>query len=446
MGQGYESPATCSSRNFLQDFILTNVKGSDGDTDVYSIALSKSHDWGLDWSLGYAYTDSSDVNPMTSSVAFSNYVNVSVSDPNDPGVATSNYVVKNRFTLVANYRQAFFGDNETKITLYGRVNEGRPFSPVFVDGGFTFGDTLDDRHLLYIPTGPSDPNVSFGPNFDQQAFFSYLRSHGLMKYAGGVALETTTALKPGDYVVHLEHGVGIYRGIEKLFVRESTIEVAVIEYEGGDRLNVPLYRLDQIERYRAALDSDDTATPPRLHKLGGRRWKQQRDRTQAAIQEMTMELLQLYARRQLASRPAHVPDTAWQRQLESSFLFEDTPDQRTATTDVKRDMERPQPMDRLLVGDVGYGKTEVAVRAAFKAVQSGRQLAVLVPTTILAEQHARTFGERLADFPVRVATLSRFLTAAEQAKVVSGLAEGTVDIVHGALLTAQLLSLLSRRR
>jgi hypothetical protein len=177
----------CDDRQFAQDFILTNVEGDDGDTDVYSLALSKSYDWGLDWTLGYAYTDSSDVNPMTSSVAFSNYANVSVSDPNDPGVARSNYDIRNRFTLVANYRRAFFGDNETKITLYGRVNEGRPYSPVFVDGGFTFGDTLDDRHLLYIPTGPDDPNVTFGPGFDQDAFFAYLRTHDLTKYAGRVA-------------------------------------------------------------------------------------------------------------------------------------------------------------------------------------------------------------------------------------------------------------------
>jgi transcription-repair coupling factor (superfamily II helicase) len=152
---------------------------------------------------------------------------------------------------------------------------------------------------------------------------------------------------------------------------------------------------------------------------------------------MTEELLQLYARRHLASRPPHVPDTAWQRQLESSFLFEDTPDQRKATDDVKRDLERSQPMDRLLVGDVGYGKTEIAVRAAFKAVQSGRQVAVLVPTTILAEQHARTFGDRLADFPVRIATLSRFLTAAEQARTIASLADGTIDVVIG---THRLLS------
>ena len=180
-------PTNCEDRLFAQDFILTNVPGDDGNSDVYSLALSKTYDWGLDWTLAYAYTDSSDVNPMTSSVAFSNYVNVSVSDPNDPGAADSNYEIPNRFTLRANFSRAFFGDNMTNITLYGRVNEGRPFSAVFVDGGFTFGDTLNGRHLLYIPTGPSDPNVVFDPSFDQQAFFAYLDQSELSDYAGSIA-------------------------------------------------------------------------------------------------------------------------------------------------------------------------------------------------------------------------------------------------------------------
>jgi transcription-repair coupling factor (superfamily II helicase) len=270
---------------------------------------------------------------------------------------------------------------------------------------------------------------------DHEIFRRERRVRRARRYvSGGVE---SLALKAGDYVVHLEHGVGIYRGIETIFVGQSTIEVAVVEYEGGDRLNVPLYRIDQIERYRGADDVDSDAPPPRLHKLGGRRWASQRDRTRAAIQEMTLELLDLYARRKVAARPAHVPDTAWQRQLESSFLFEDTPDQRKATTDVKSDLESTRPMDRLLVGDVGYGKTEIAVRAAFKAVQSSRQVAVLVPTTILADQHARTFGERLADFPVRIAVLSRFQSAKEQAATLADLAAKKVDIVIG---THRLLS------
>ena len=270
---------------------------------------------------------------------------------------------------------------------------------------------------------------------DHEIFRRERRVRRARRYvSGGV---DSLALKLGDYVVHLEHGVGIYRGIETIFVGQSTIEVAVVEYEGGDRLNVPLYRIDQLERYRSSDDVNDDAPPPRLHKLGGKRWAAQRDRTRAAIQEMTLELLELYARRKVASRPAHVPDTAWQRQLESSFLFEDTPDQRKATADVKQDMESTRPMDRLLVGDVGYGKTEIAVRAAFKAVQSGKQVAVLVPTTILADQHARTFGERLADFPVRIAVMSRFQSTKEQADTLVALAEQKVDIVIG---THRLLS------
>ena len=272
---------------------------------------------------------------------------------------------------------------------------------------------------------------------DHEIFRRERRIRRSRKYATGTALEHVTALKEGDYVVHLEHGVGIYRGMTTVFHGEATIEVAVIEYEGGDRLNIPLYRLDQIEKYRAAGDVSDDLPAPRLHKLGGKRWTAQKERTRSALVEMTAELLDLYARRKIASRPAHHPDGAWQKQLESSFLFEDTPDQRTATESVKQDMENARPMDRLLVGDVGYGKTEVAVRAAFKAVQSGRQVAVLVPTTVLAEQHARTFGDRFADFPVRLAVMSRFQTGAQQKEAIAELKEGKVDVVIG---THRLLS------
>jgi transcription-repair coupling factor (superfamily II helicase) len=291
-------------------------------------------------------------------------------------------------------------------------------------------------HRGFLVPPRTGPETGLRVLTDHEIFRRERRIRRARKYASAAVAELTTALQPGDYVVHLEHGVGIYRGLERTFVREATVEVAVIEYEGGDRLQVPLYRIDQIERYRAA-GNDREGLPPRLHRLGGRKWAQQRDKTRAAIREMTVELLDLYARRRIATRPPHVPDTAWQRQLESSFLFEDTPDQRTATVDVKRDMEGSRPMDRLLIGDVGYGKTEIAVRAAFKAVQSGRQVAVLVPTTILADQHARTFAERLADFPVVVKMLSRFQTSKEQSAIVSDIASKRVDVVIG---THRLLS------
>lgn len=329
-------------------------------------------------------------------------------------------------------------DGLPTIILCDNAGQSERLEELLTDGGARMDAALAVGVLnggFVLP--PSNGQGGLRVLTDHEIFRRERRLRRARRYGAASAIEAITALKLGDYVVHLEHGVGIYRGLQQLFVGESTVEVAVIEYEGGDRLNVPLYRIDQVERYRAAGEAGSEAPPPRLHRLGGKRWAQQRDRTRAAIEEMTVELLDLYARRQIASRPPSVPDGAWQRQLESSFLFEDTPDQRRATLEVKQDMEGSRPMDRLLVGDVGYGKTEIAIRAAFKAVQSGRQVAVLVPTTILADQHARTFGERLADFPIRVAALSRFQTAKEQAEVLRDVAAKKVDIVIG---THRLLS------
>ncbi len=272
---------------------------------------------------------------------------------------------------------------------------------------------------------------------DHEIFRRARRLRRPRRYRSAASTAAQRPLAVGGYVVHLEHGIGIYRGLQTIPVGAEgvTLEVAVVEYEGGDRLNVPLYRIDQLEPYRTVGDAD--APPPRLHRLGATTWQRQRDKTRAAIREMTAELLDLYARRQLATGFAFPTDTPWQRELESAFLYEDTPDQRRASEEVKRDMERARPMDRLLVGDVGYGKTEVAVRAAFKAVQAGKQVVVLVPTTILAEQHGRTFRERLADYPVRNEVLSRFRSPKETKAVVERIARGEVDIVIG---THRLLS------
>ncbi len=271
---------------------------------------------------------------------------------------------------------------------------------------------------------------------DHEIFRRARRLRRARRYRQAAPSAATGALVKGDYVVHLDHGIGIYRGIETITVGSSTMEVAVVEYEGGDRLNVPLYRLDQLERYRSAEDDGDRP-PPRIHALGGSHWKKVREKAQLGIRQMAGELLDLYARRKLATGYAFPPDTRWQRELESSFLYEDTPDQRKATEDIKRDLEQARPMDRLLVGDVGYGKTEIAVRAAFKAVQGGKQVAVLVPTTILAEQHGRTFTERLADYPVKIEVLSRFRTAKEQKAALARLTLGEIDIIIG---THRLLS------
>ncbi|HEU4570711.1 MAG TPA: transcription-repair coupling factor [Gemmatimonadales bacterium] len=271
---------------------------------------------------------------------------------------------------------------------------------------------------------------------DHEIFRRSRRLRRPRRYRTAAPTAATGALASGDYVVHLDHGIGIYRGIETITIGQGTLEVAVVEYAGGTKVQVPLYRLDLLELYRSAADGDDRP-PPKLHTIGGTVWKKQRDATRAAIKKMAAELVDLYARRKVTAGYAFPPDTKWQRELEASFLYEDTPDQRKATEDVKRDMEQPRPMDRLLVGDVGYGKTEVAIRAAFKAVQGGKQVVVLVPTTILAEQHGRTFTERLADFPITVEVLSRFRTGKEQRAALERLADGSIDIVIG---THRLLS------
>jgi transcription-repair coupling factor (superfamily II helicase) len=269
---------------------------------------------------------------------------------------------------------------------------------------------------------------------DHEIFRRSRRVRSGRSFRGAVALESLAQLTPGDYVVHMEHGIGQFRGLEQLEVAGTRLEVVAIEYAGGEVLRVPVYRMDLIERWVGEADADE---PPQVHRIGGKRWKTLRRKTEEAIARLMRELVELYAEREVAEGHAFAPDTRWQREMEASFLYEDTPDQARATAEVKRDMEARRPMDRLVCGDVGFGKTEVAIRAAFKAVQDGKQVAVLAPTTILAEQHRRTFEERLADFPVRVGALSRFRSAAETAEIVGGLQSGEVDIVIG---THRLLS------
>ena len=254
------------------------------------------------------------------------------------------------------------------------------------------------------------------------------------RFRGAAALESLAQLSPGDHIVHMEHGIGRFQGLERVVIGGESIEALVVEYDGGEVLRVPVHGLDQVERWVGSHPGD---RPDRLHRIGGKRWKTLRRKTEAAINQMTAELLDLYATRR--SRPGHAfsPDTRWQHEMESAFLYEDTPDQRTAVEDIKRDMESARIMDRLVCGDAGYGKTEVAIRAAFKAVQDGKQVAVLAPTTVLVAQHVKTFGDRLADYPVFVASLSRFDPPAAQREVLAGLRKGTADIVIG---THRLLS------
>jgi len=238
-------------------------------------------------------------------------------------------------------------------------------------------------------------------------------------------------LAVGDFVVHTEHGIGVFTGLKQLAEGDAS-EFVVLEYTGGDKLYVPVDRLDYLEKYSSA-----ESAKPKLDKLGGTGWERVKKRVRKSMRDMAQELLKLYAARKAAEGHAFAPDTPWMHEFEALFEYEETPDQLQAIEDVRRDMEAPSPMDRLVCGDVGYGKTEVAMRAAFKAVSDGRQVAVLVPTTVLAFQHLSTFQERFAPFPVRVEMLSRFKSRKEQKKIVEELADGKVDIVIG---THRLLS------
>ena len=239
-------------------------------------------------------------------------------------------------------------------------------------------------------------------------------------------LASWTELAPGDLVVHINHGIGVYRGLERLAIDGGERDYLHLEYAQGDALYVPTDQINLVQRY---IGVDDQA--PQIHRLGGAEWEREKRRVKERTREMAQDLLALYAARERAGGHAFSGDTPWQREMEDAFAYEETPDQRKAIDDVKRDMEAPRPMDRLVAGDVGYGKTEVALRAAFKAVMDGKQAAILVPTTILAQQHYTVFRERFAAFPVRVEMLSRFRTPREQKEILDGLRAGTIDVVIG---------------
>ena len=235
-------------------------------------------------------------------------------------------------------------------------------------------------------------------------------------------------LSVGDYVVHEAHGVGRFVGVESLTVDGSTRDYLLLEYRGGDRLYIPTDQMDRVQKYVGGGDED---TVPHLSKLGGSEWQGRVNRAKASAKKLAVDLAELYAARASVRGFAFSKDTPWQTQLEERFPYQETPDQLESIREIKADMERPHPMDRLLCGDVGYGKTEVALRAAFKAVQDSKQVAFLVPTTILAEQHYNTLSARFSDFPVRTACLSRFQSAEQRKQVKKKLAAGEIDIVVG---------------
>ncbi|MCX5714001.1 MAG: transcription-repair coupling factor [Candidatus Omnitrophica bacterium] len=245
-------------------------------------------------------------------------------------------------------------------------------------------------------------------------------------------LENFVDLEVGDYVVHSEHGIGRFLGIEKIKLKDKKEDHLVIEYDRSEKLYVPVDKMHLVQKYIAF-----QVRKPKLYRLGSREWSRTKERARKGIQKLAWELLSLQAMRQSVAGFKYAADNDWQKQFEQTFPYKDTPDQNKATQEVKQDMEAPRPMDRLLCGDVGYGKTEVAMRAAFKAAVNNKQVVFLVPTTILAEQHYQNFTKRLKDFPVVIEMLSRFRNESEQKTILSGLKDGKVDIMIG---THRLLS------
>lgn len=250
--------------------------------------------------------------------------------------------------------------------------------------------------------------------------------------AGESPIDNFVDIEPGDHVVHVDHGIGQYLGIEKLKIGKRYVEHLVMEYADGEKLFVPFGDVGKIHKYLGF-----ERRLPRLHKIGSKLWKAAKERAKKGVLKIAMELLELQARRAAIGGFKFSPDTEWQKELEARFPYKETADQLRAMAEVKKDMESSKPMDRMLCGDVGYGKTEVALRAAFKAVMDNKQVAILVPTTILAEQHLNTFRNRMKELPVTVEMLSRFRTSSEQDMIVKGVAEGKVDIIIG---THRLLS------
>lgn len=293
--------------------------------------------------------------------------------------------------------------------------------------GELLGDAVTDVALEVgsLEMGFSVPGAGLAVYTDHDIFDRYRRRRR-PKFRGGAPISSFEALTEGDYVVHVNHGIGQYVGMARVEADDRLIDCIIVEYADSGKLYVPADEIDRLQKYVGKEEHK-----PRLSKLGGIAWTKTKARAKKAVEELARDLLNLYAARRAQPGIAFPSDNVWQRELEASFIYEDTDDQVRATEEIKTDMEAAKPMDRLICGDVGFGKTEVAIRAAFKAVMAGKQVAVLVPTTILAQQHMTTFHDRFAEYPVEVDVLSRFRTAKEQKEIVERLGQGKVDVIIG---------------
>ncbi len=300
-----------------------------------------------------------------------------------------------------------------------------------------FHDIFDDAEqeeihyktvVLSLYQGFIDAEHNIAVYTDHQIFDRYHKFHLKNGYAKkqAISLKELTNLEIGDYVTHIDHGIGKFGGLQKIDVEGKKQEAIKLVYGERDILYLSIHSLHKITKFNGK-----DGKPPTIYKLGSKAWKTLKQKTKSRVKVIAFNLIKLYAKRKLKKGFQYAPDSHMQLELEASFVYEDTPDQISSTADIKRDMESERPMDRLVCGDVGFGKTEVAIRAAFKAVDNGKQVAVLVPTTILAYQHSRTFKERLKDFPVTVDYVNRFRTAKEKRETLEGLEKGNVDIIIG---------------
>lgn len=322
------------------------------------------------------------------------------------------------------------------ITL-NSASKKRRLKMFLEEKNFVIGNNFDESRIVIFSDSLAEgfifDDIKLAVFSDKEVFGSeQKKKRTIGDFEDGIEISNVDDLKAGDFVVHENHGIGKYLGVKTLEIQGQHKDYLVLKYAGEDKLYVPTEKIDLVQKY---IGSD--AGTPKLYKLGSSDWKRVKEKVQKSVEEMAIGLLELYAERKTLTGYQYPEDDIWQQEFEESFPFEETPDQKKAIKAVKNDMESQKPMDRLLCGDVGYGKTEVAVRAAFKAALDSKQTAVLVPTTILAQQHYNTFSDRIEEFPVRVGMLSRFNTAAEQRKTLEKLIKGQIDILIG---THRLLS------
>ncbi len=309
--------------------------------------------------------------------------------------------------------------NNDQYAFYSKDISGTIIDILISVGDLHHGFYLKNAHILYLT--------------DREIFGRYKKRHIYKKIYKGSPIKSASEIQRGDYVVHIEHGIGKFIGIRQQKIDDIIIDLIEILYKDNDKLLVPVDRIKSVQKY-----SGVEGFEPTLDSLGGKKWGQRKSKSQEIIEKMAQELLQIYAKREIAFREPYPPDTIWQTEFEASFLYTETVDQLTAIESVKDDMYTDKPMDRLICGDVGYGKTEVAIRAAFKSIMNNKQVAVLAPTTILAQQHYNTFKERFADFPtIKTDIISRFKNKRQQLETIKNTKEGKINLLIG---THRLLS------